>query len=445
MMALSTLLPPEATLIGEDVGITGLALDSRKVRAGHLFAALPGQSADGRTYIDDALAAGAVAVLATRAGSQSTRWVLAHEPRRTLAQIARRFFGDPSATRTLVGITGTNGKTTTVKMVEHALSAAGRKVLALGTLSPYGLTTPDCLTLTALVQSTDADTVVMEVSSHALDQYRVDALSYDVAAFTNLTHDHLDYHGSLERYFAAKARLFGDRLKAGGKGVFTPGPWGMHLPDARPAPTPERVQARRDGTLMTVAGLTLKLPLLGRHNADNACLALAVLDALGLAPECARALETLPQVPGRMQQLGGAHQPLVVVDYAHSPDALARTLAALREVTPGRLLCVFGCGGDRDKTKRPVMGQVARAADEVTVTSDNPRSEDPRAIAAAIAAGHGYRIELDRRTAIHRAIAAATPRDTVLIAGKGHETYQVVGTAKLPFSDVAVAAEVLGA
>jgi len=397
--------------------------------------------------------------------------------RERLPQLAQALYAAPTLGLELVGVTGTNGKTSTVQLSAQALQLLGRVAGSIGTLGAglhgqlvaHERTTPDVLEvhrLLATLSLAGAQVVAMEVSSHALDQGRVAGLQFDVAVFTNLSRDHLDYHGTMAAYAAAKASLFAwESLRAAV----------INLDDAQgaliAAGLPERIDligfsalgagnaVLRAGDLaLDASGLHFHLqygvesvridsPLLGRFNVDNLLAVAGVLLALGV--DFARVAALLPRlepIPGRMNRLGGsAGQPLVVVDYAHTPDGLEQALSSLRQHTAGRLLCVFGCGGDRDRGKRPQMAAIAgRLADQVIVTDDNPRSEDGEAIVADILAGFApgaaIEVERDRAAAIRAAIRAAGPRDTVLVAGKGHETYQETGDRRLPFDDLAVAA-----
>ncbi len=471
-----------------DVEVAGLCSDSRRVRPGDLFFALPGLRQDGGAFVRQALAAGAVAaVVEAGAAGAGQPLVRVPEPRRALALAAGRFHGHPSRALTVVGVTGTNGKTTTTWLLESVFRACGLRPGVLGTTGarldgvarPLGYTTPEADALQGLLREM-ADlgirAVALEVSSHALAQRRCYGLECDVAVFTNLSHDHLDYHGTMAAYLDAKLMLFDGRnnprpAKRGTAVVNADDPVAEAVADA----------ARRGGLRVTrfgealtaetrvlraepaAGGLTvelaaegarhaIRLPLLGRYNAWNAAGAFAAARALDLPAErIVAGLEAAPGVPGRLERVPTGRPFEVVVDYAHTPDALERALAALREHSRGRLLVVFGCGGDRDRAKRPLMGRVARAgADEVWVTSDNPRSEDPAAIARAVLDGAGgakgpVHLELDRRAAIGAALAAAREGDVVLVAGKGHETTQTIGDRVLPFDDREVARELLHA
>jgi UDP-N-acetylmuramoyl-L-alanyl-D-glutamate--2,6-diaminopimelate ligase len=488
-----------------DLEISGLCYDSRRVSPGAVFFGLAGQREDGGRFAREAVAAGAAAVVVRRGSALEARTMIeVEEPRRALAQAAARFHGHPERALRIVGITGTNGKTTTTWMLESIFRAAGWRAGVIGTTGvrlgdeqrPSALTTPESLELFGLLGEMVERGVVgvaIEVSSHALIQRRAFGLACEVAVFTNLSHDHLDYHGTMERYLDAKLMLFDGRngraaergfaivnaddasaaavIAAAERGRLRVMRYGMDLATTAPEPTPEvslkgltpgaeglslRFRAgipkdlRADGAGAPGGEIPVRLPLLGRHNAANAAAAFAAAIALRIPLDAiVRGLEAMPAVPGRLERVAAGQPYLVVVDYAHTPDALERALAAAREHGRGRVLLVFGCGGDRDRGKRPLMGRVAAAGSDLAwVTNDNPRSEDPAAIAAGIVAGapeHRFAIELDRRAAIAAAIEAAQPGDIVVIAGKGHETTQTIGSSVLPFDDRAVAREALGA
>lgn len=478
-LSLQELLPECSDL--PELNLSGLRLDSRAVEPGEGFVALAGARTHGLLHAAEAVRRGAVVVL-----SEPFEGVAPLLPvpllvlpglRERLPQLAQALYAAPTLGLELVGVTGTNGKTSTVQLSAQALQLLGRVAGSIGTLGAglhgqlvaHERTTPDVLEvhrLLATLSLAGAQVVAMEVSSHALDQGRVAGLQFDVAVFTNLSRDHLDYHGTMAAYAAAKASLFAwESLRAAV----------INLDDAQgaliAAGLPERIDligfsalgagnaVLRAGDLaLDASGLHFHLqygvesvridsPLLGRFNVDNLLAVAGVLLALGV--DFARVAALLPRlepIPGRMNRLGGsAGQPLVVVDYAHTPDGLEQALSSLRQHTAGRLLCVFGCGGDRDRGKRPQMAAIAgRLADQVIVTDDNPRSEDGEAIVADILAGFApgaaIEVERDRAAAIRAAIRAAGPRDTVLVAGKGHETYQETGDRRLPFDDLAVAA-----
>jgi len=468
-------LPP-----GFDPVIRGLAADSREVGAGGAFVALAGARTHGLLHAP----AGAAAVLyepPLPAGLEAPAHAIAVPGlRQRQGELADRFHDAPSKAMTVTGVTGTNGKTSTVQLLAQALSLSGAVAGSIGTLGA-GLhgqleagerTTPDVITvhrLLARMREQGASHVAMEVSSHALDQGRVDAVAFRIAVFTNLTRDHLDYHGSMDAYGAAKARLFawpglkavvinlddpfGVRLHEGVSaglqriGLSSRGAAGASLraEDVRLLPDGLHFHLVEQGQAQAVVS-----HLLGRFNVDNLLAVAGVLRALGWPlAEVAAMLPRLSPVGGRMSRVGGhAGQPLVVVDYAHTPDALQQALASLREHTRGRLTCVFGCGGERDAGKRPQMAAIAEAgADRVIVTDDNPRGEDGDAIVAAILAGFtrpaAARVQRDRARAIAEAVAGAGAGDVVLVAGKGHEAYQDVGGRRFPFDDLQVAAAAL--
>ncbi len=467
-----------------DREIRGLSLDSRAVRPQEAFFALPGAAADGRRYIKDAIARGAAAVI-YEAGDGFAAPALdvpafaVAQLRQQLGPIADRFYGSPSRRLTIIGVTGTNGKTTTTQLLAQALNGPGRRTARrcaiIGTLG-YGFpgaldstphTTPDAITLHRLLAeflAQDATHVCMEVSSHALDQGRVNACALDVAVFTNLTRDHLDYHDDMERYSAAKAKLFdfpalkyavinqddpfGRELLARTHRRLVTLAYGLEGGEVRALELrllPEGLALRA----MTPLGeIAFTSPLFGHFNAYNLLACLATLLALGVdLGEAAERLARLRPVPGRAERFGGGGRPQVIVDYAHTPDALEQVLKALRMHARGRIVCVFGCGGERDRGKRPEMGRVAETlADVVILTDDNPRREDPQRILDDILSGMSRRPQVirDRRRAIAHAIANARAEDIVLVAGKGHEDYQQIGEERRPYSDRATVAALLG-
>jgi UDP-N-acetylmuramoyl-L-alanyl-D-glutamate--2,6-diaminopimelate ligase len=492
-VTLAELLPRLATARARgslDAAVGGLALDSRRVKPGDLFFALPGVKADGARFAEAAVAAGAVAVVgAPGLDVRGATVIEVDEPRLALAQAAVAVHGDPSSGLRIIAVTGTNGKTTTTFMVEAIARAAGLRCGVIGTTGvrfdgasrPSAFTTPEAPQLQALLAEMLAaglQVVAIEVSSHALVQRRAWGLGVDVAVFTNLTQDHLDYHGTMDAYLDAKLMLF-DGRNGGGREHWLALVNGDDPASERVAALASRRHGRvhRFGTsegcdpkveVLDVGPQGLRLRLTGRHGRGaesaelslpmfgrfNALNALAAFDAAvnGLVVEPAlalRALESFGGVPGRLERVDAGQPYTVLVDYAHTPDALERALAACREHARGRVLCVFGCGGDRDRGKRPQMGAIAaRRSDAAWVTNDNPRSEDPAAIAREIVAGapgSELRIVLDRREAIAAALAAARTGDIVLVAGKGHETTQTIGDQVLPFDDRAVARELLGA
>jgi UDP-N-acetylmuramoyl-L-alanyl-D-glutamate--2,6-diaminopimelate ligase len=475
-VALATLLDRIApvTVVGErERWIAAIEVDSRRVGPGALFVALPGAHTDGHRFVADAIAKGAAAVVVERAvdPARGATVVQVGSARRALSALAAAFFADPSQTLDVIGVTGTNGKTTTTHLIAAVLDAAGSPCGIVGTVGaefagerwPLENTTPlppELHGSLARMRRAGARAAAMEVSSHALTLDRVDDVRFRVAVLTNVTRDHLDFHLTPEAYAAAKRRLFalapfcvlnsddpyGARwareLGREGRTVVTYGSADAML-------VPSEIVVEAEITRFVLDGRRFELPLAGRFNVQNALAAVGVARCLGIDDAtAARALAGVGRIPGRMERIsaGGI---AIVVDYAHTPDALESALTALRETTGGALAIVFGCGGDRDRGKRAQMGAVAaRFADRLYVTSDNPRGEDPQSIADAIVGGIGSSkrvVELDRRRAIERAVAEASPGDVVLVAGKGHETYQIVGDRVLPFDDAAIAREVLAA
>jgi UDP-N-acetylmuramoyl-L-alanyl-D-glutamate--2,6-diaminopimelate ligase len=472
------------------VEVGGIAHDSRRVVPGDLFCCVPGLVSDGHAYAAEAVGRGAVGVLCEHfipellGGSVAQARVAPGTMRPVMARLAATFYGFPARELLMIGVTGTNGKTTVTQLLGDLLSAAGRPTNVLGTLAG-ARTTPEATELERVLagvrdrQHSDGlrHAVAMEVSSHALVQARVEGIHFDVAVFTNLSHDHLDYHDTMEQYFAAKAELFAPGRALCGV-VYADDPWGRRLlAQARiPMVTVHHTDAadivlRPGHTEFTWRGHRITTPLTGAVNVDNALLAAEAALALDLAPEeIARAMGHLSPVPGRLQVIatpdGGAsgrpgpsgaavgERPpfTVLVDYAHTPAGLEIVLGEARSLAPGgRVVCVFGCGGDRDRAKRPVMGGVAvRDSTLAFLTSDNPRSEDPEAIIDDVLGGmEGGRanprvvVEPDRRAAIRRALDAAKPGDIVVIAGKGHETYQEIAGQRMPFDDAGEARKAL--
>jgi len=492
-MRLAELLPDVAD-IPHALDIGGIVQDSRAIRPGDAFVAIAGFGAHGLNFIAQAKAAGAVATLFEPPMPEEFKaaafpvtvgdmpMIAVPGLRARLGGMADRFHGEPSRTMTAVGVTGTNGKTSVVQLLAQAWTLRGRRAGTIGTLGaglygeavPTGFTTPLVLQLHALLaqlRDAGADAVAMEVSSHALDQGRVDGVHFKVGMFTNLTRDHLDYHGTMDAYGAAKAKLFAwPDLEAAVLNLDDA--FGRELLAGIRAPMraigvssrgAETASLRADDIVLDLAGLSFSLridgdthavrsPLLGRFNVDNLLAVAGALHALGETPaEIAAVLSVLQPVHGRMNRLGGdGRLPLVVIDYAHTPDALEQALTSLRAHAAGRLVCVFGCGGDRDTGKRPQMAAIAEArADAVIVTDDNPRTENGDAIVADILAGFAKPaaivIRRDRAVAIAHAIATATANDIVLIAGKGHEPYQEVDGVQYPFDDTATARAALEA
>ena len=485
ILTLAELLPEAASGAAGALPVRGLALDTRELRPGDVFLALQGAREHGLRHLPSAIERGASAVLveqpwpAELPQHAGVPLIGVERLRARAGELADRVYAAPSAALDVVGVTGTNGKTSTVQFIAQASELLGVRAATQGTLGagPVGAlqaherTTPDvCAThrFLAAMRAQGCTLAAMEVSSHALDQGRVDGVRFAVAVFTQLTRDHLDYHGTMEAYFAAKARLFAwPALRAAVINIDCP--WGRRLPaqthpgaalytysaraDAEARVAAEAVQLDHEGLRFTLRCDGERHPvrtrLLGRFNVDNALAAAASLIALGHSPAAAAAaLAGVDPVQGRMNRLGGGSDPLVVVDYAHTPDAIEKALLALREHAPTRLSVVFGCGGERDRGKRPQMAAAAEGgADRVYLTDDNPRSEDGDQIVADVLPGfaHPERVQVlrDRRQAIAAAIAAARAGEIVLIAGKGHEPYQEIAGQKLPFDDRRVAAECL--
>jgi UDP-N-acetylmuramoyl-L-alanyl-D-glutamate--2,6-diaminopimelate ligase len=460
-----------------DGPIVSITSDSRQVVPGTLFCAVHGVAADGHAYLRASASSGAVAALVERMeDGLPIPQIVVTDSRRAVAFAAAEFFGDPWREMTVIGVTGTNGKTTTVSILRHLLSSKepAASIGTLGLIGPdgrpvpgsEGLTTPGPIQFAEEMRKLADDgvcSVAMEVSSHALAQERVAAASFSAAIFTNLTRDHLDYHGDLDSYRAAKLGLV-DLVRPGGViavNADDPAWEGIHRDDAhlirfgtrgRGEVVAEEIEMGADGATWTLwtpsCTAPVKLPVTGIYNVYNALGAAATLWALGwTATDIAESLAELGQVPGRMERVSARGGPHIVIDFAHTPDALERAILALRPMVTGRLIVVFGAGGDRDRGKRPEMGRVAAdLADLAIVTSDNPRHEDPVAIADQIEAGMGAapreRI-LDRKEAIARAIELATPNDAILVAGKGHETYQIRGGESFPFDEREIIAEIL--
>lgn len=470
-----------SSLYAQGVAASNITADSRQVGPGSLFLAYAGERLDGRDFIEQAIQQGAAAVVWESKGFHwNAKWQIPNLPvlnlREQRGQIADSFYGHPSEKLWMIGVTGTNGKTSCSHWLAQAMNQVGRKTALVGTLGngfPGALseainTTPDPILLHGMLADylqQGAKSVAMEVSSHGLEQGRVSGMHFDVAVFTNLSRDHLDYHGDMASYAAAKRKLFeweglscsvlnvddafgakvAAELGAEDKPVLTYG-------------FAEQAMVRGVNLELNAQGLSMqvltpkgeaivKAALLGRFNAYNLLAVLATLLSSDVPLfDAVAAVSNLKSVAGRMQQLGGGELPLVVIDYAHTPDALEKVLLALREQSAGKLICMFGCGGNRDQGKRPLMGEVAaRLADKVIVTTDNPRDEAPEEIMQAIASGmHGtYELELNRATAIANAIKQAEPGDIVLLAGKGHEDYQEIAGVKHPFSDEQEAAKAL--
>jgi UDP-N-acetylmuramoyl-L-alanyl-D-glutamate--2,6-diaminopimelate ligase len=473
---------PGAVLGGSgDVVVTGVRHDSRRVQPGDLFVARAGAHADGARFIAEARARGARAVLLARGAARDHELpeLRVDDVPRAFALAADAVYGHPTLAVSVVGITGTNGKTTTAELTRACIDGCGGRAGVIGTLGfqfgglaqPSAFTSPEADELarvTAAMGARGATHVVMEVSSIALAAARADAVRFRVAAFTNLTQDHLDYHGTMQAYAAAKERLFTE-LSPGAAAINVADAFGAELAtrlaterglavplarytterSARPADaelTLRELSHTKEGLDLVVRAprgdVRVRSPLLGLHNAANllAALSVAWLLELDLA-SAAEALSTRVEIPGRLERCDDPDQDdvVVLVDYAHTPDALSRALESVRSLTRGRVICVFGCGGDRDPSKRPLMGEaVARSADRAIVTNDNPRSEDPNAIADAILTGLAsadFAVELDRERAIRRAVLDADAGDVVLVAGKGHEPYQIIGDTTRAFDD----------
>ena len=473
---------PTIGQLDSSVEVSGVSYDSRSIGPGDLFVAWKGEASDGREYAEAALDAGATAVLAwapphdalrSRLERDATPWLEAESPRRLLGPLAARLLGEPHRKLELVGITGTNGKTTTAWIVRQLLRAAGREVGLIGTLGyhygdrewPGERTTPegsDLMKALAGMSDAGADAVVMEISSHALSQGRCEGIELAAAAFTNLTRDHLDFHGDMEGYYRAKAALFdllaegaravvhvsdewsrrlADELRASGRTLVTVG--GAADVQARDATCDDRgIRA----TLETpTGGIEVNCGLLGRFNLENLMTAVAVAGAFEVPTATLEgAIADLEPVPGRMETVSAGQPFPIIVDYAHTEDGLRSVLEALREITDRKVAVVFGCGGDRDRGKRPTMGRIAGELSDLPIaTSDNPRSEDPLAILSEVEVGlresenRKYKIIPDRREAIRRAVQIAGGREgwCVVVAGKGHEEGQVIGDEVRPFSD----------
>jgi UDP-N-acetylmuramoyl-L-alanyl-D-glutamate--2,6-diaminopimelate ligase len=459
--------------------VESIAYDSRRVQRNGLFVALRGEKNDGHEFIGQAIENGASVIVAEREEKNPRATCLLVENTRTaLADLAATFYGLPARRLKLAAVTGTNGKTTTTFLIKHICEKAGLRCGLIGTVRyeigervlPAPRTTPESLDLQELLaQMANAGcrAAAMEVSSHALAQERIRGLEWEVAVFTNLTQDHLDYHGTMENYFESKAKLFTQLAQQQKKRkpvavVNMDDRYGEQLLDRIDKKISVvtfgmgvRADFRAANYRMEFGGTSyqldargksylVRLPLIGRFNVANSMAALAAANALGLnLREAVLSLGKSPQVPGRLEMVPAKRQFQVFVDYAHTPDALLNVLKTLRQLEPGRLIAVFGCGGDRDRQKRPLMGRVAdQNADYSIITSDNPRKEDPNAIISEIEKGFGsdrYEKVAERAEAIARAIALAQPRDIILIAGKGHETYQEFADHTVPFDDIQVA------
>lgn len=475
----------ECTIIGNpDEEVSGLAYNSRSVVEGDMFFCIVGLKVDGHSFAQDAIDRGAKLIVAERklylADATDVTVVIVNDSRKAMAHVAANFYGNPSHDFALVGVTGTNGKTTTTYLVEQIARHAGKRTGVIGTVGIKVADTvekatrttpesPDLQETFARMRDAGCDVVAMEVSSHALDLLRTWKTQFAVTAFTNLTQDHLDYHHTFEAYFEAKAHLFSADYPAK-RVICINDKWGKELlrrcagaddwvittgfdTTAQIHPVSIDLYATHTHLVLDVRGKQVEMdyPLVGRFNVENVMCAFGIGLALGLSVDViVAALSEAPQVPGRMERVSAKNDGgiSVFVDYSHTPDALAKAIASVKALSTGRTIVVFGCGGDRDASKRSIMGKKSLEADYVIVTSDNPRSENPNAIVSDIVSGMTegagrYEVEPDRRAAIARAIACAEPGDAILVAGKGHEDYQIIGDQVLSFDDRLVAAEEL--
>lgn len=462
--------------------VNGLSHDSRKVEPGDLFFALPGSRHDGSRHVEEAARRGAVAVVCERELSSHGLSVIRVPSARTaMAAAAAAFYGHPSRTLAVAGVTGTNGKSTTAWIIRHLCDAVGRPCGLIGTIryelpglsEPASRTTPESVDLQrmlAAMRDGGFRAASLEVSSHALVQERVGALEFDAAIFTNLTQDHLDYHGTMDGYFEAKARLFTGLPAQGSKKaravVNTDDRYGRRLLDRIPKSVPvitfgqgSNCAFRASAVRFSPTGTTFQLdakgrsylvrtPLIGLFNVYNTLAALAAVSVMGVELRRAvAAAATIPQVPGRLERVPARRNFQAFVDYAHTPDALENVLRSLRQIAPARIITVFGCGGDRDRSKRPLMALAAEfLSDRVIVTSDNPRSEEPMEILREVEKGFrgaSHEVYVDRESAIRRAVELAGPDDLILVAGKGHEDYQEIAGERHPFDDVRVTARAM--
>jgi len=479
---------PHAKL--SDPDISAIHYRAQDVRPGGLFVAIQGQVADGHAFIDEALKNGAAAVVTQKKVKQDAIVIQVPDTRQALADISAQFYGNPSEQMVLVGITGTNGKTTTAFLIESILEKAGFEVGVISTINyrytgktfDNPMTTPESLDLQQILaemRTKGVTHVVMEASSHAIDLYRIKSCWFDVGVFTNLSQDHLDFHGSMQSYWASKKKLFTDYLSLGPKKdravavINCNDNRGKELADLLTLPNLKiGTQMENDirienyqcdlngvrGTILTPRGdFRFESAMAGEHNLENILCAAGAAAALMIPPDTIKAgLEAVAAVPGRLERIENNTGRFVYVDYAHTPDALENVLTALKVISSHRIICIFGCGGDRDKAKRPLIGEIAgNLSDLAVITSDNPRTEKPLDIIAEILAGteqsgtfkytpadltadfkkKGYVVEPDRRSAIELGISISRPGDTVLIAGKGHETYQILGDRTIDFDD----------
>ena len=473
---------------GADLEISSIHCRAQDVQPSGLFVAIPGLTVDGHTYIDEAIDKGAAAIVVQRPVQKNIVTIQVKNTRKALAQIACRFYQNPSQKLCMIGITGTNGKTTTAFLIESILAAAGHSVGVIGTIDyryagrhhENPVTTPESLDLQRILaemRQQAVSHVVLEVSSHAIDLHRIHGCQFDIGVFTNLTQDHLDYHGDMAHYWSCKKKFFTDHLSVGPKKekavavVCADHPEGEELLASLEIKTlstgfSQSCRIKPDHTVVDLSGITaeisfptgsfkLRSALIGAHNLENILCAVGVGLALNIPPETIRTgIESLTHVPGRLEFIANTAERFVYVDYAHTPDALKNVLSALRLISENRIICVFGCGGDRDRSKRPLMGEIAgRICDLSVITSDNPRTEDPIRIINQIRDGirltsaaefsvaeittgfgkKGFVIEPDRKKAIRLGLSVSRPGDIILIAGKGHETYQIVGKQKRAF------------
>jgi UDP-N-acetylmuramoyl-L-alanyl-D-glutamate--2,6-diaminopimelate ligase len=473
--ALIAALAPSDVVGREPLEIADLVYDARAATPGSLFFCVPGERTDGHGFAGDAVERGAVALVVERPLELAVPQLVVADARAAMAVAADAFFGEPTRTLEVAAVTGTNGKTTTAYLLHAVLTAAGRRPGLLGTVEarvggeprPVVRTTPEAIdlqrTFREMLDAGDRS-VALEASSHASELHRLDRVRFDALVFTNLTQDHLDFHGDMETYFQAKRRLFTSAAPPPAA-VNVGDPYGrrlaVELAGAHRAPLvtfglaadadvrPETLELGTGGIRLAAAGVEVESRLRGRFNAENILGVIAAAELLDLDPEDVVAgIEALDGVPGRFEAVDEGQPFAVIVDYAHTPDSLGNVLATARELTGGRVLVVFGAGGDRDRGKRPLMGKVAAdLADVVVITSDNPRGEEPLAIIQDVLQGAGTEVEIDpdRRSAIARAVGLAEPGDVVVIAGKGHEQGQEVAGEKLPFDDREVAREALRA